>query len=158
MSSHSDVCYYKLATFSHCSSTQPCHVDGKPDSGFHTTFGWNTCWHGQISQSCSEDRSTHRCQHPVCSSRVRWKHGHVHAFACKFSAFGRIISHINQTHRHKLFNPCKPDDSVKQFNGGLGSSRFCLIYTNYLEGNSFCYLIFFSGSHTKPAGSYDLQV
>lgn len=70
---------------SHCSSTQPRHVDGKPHPGFHATFGGDARWHGQVSQSCPEDRPAHGGQHPVCSGRLRWEHGHVHASACEFS-------------------------------------------------------------------------
>lgn len=76
--------YYRV-TFSHCSPTQPSRADGKPYSGIHTTLGWHISWHGQVTQSGSEDRPSHRGQYPLRSGRVWWKHGHVHAPACKFS-------------------------------------------------------------------------
>lgn len=82
-----------LATFSHRSPTQSSHADGKPYPGFHTTLGWHTSWHGQVTQSCPEDRSSHRRQYPLRSSRVWWKHGHVHAPACKFPASGNKLTY-----------------------------------------------------------------
>lgn len=85
---------YYHATVSHCSPTQPSHADGKPYSGIHTTLGWHTSWHGQVTQSCSEDRSSYRCQYPLRSSRVWWKHGHVHAPACKCSASGNKLTNV----------------------------------------------------------------
>lgn len=83
----------------HCSPTEPCHVNGKPHPRVHTTLRWNPCWHGQVAQSCSEDRSSHRDQYLIRSSRVRWKHGDVHAAACKFLASTDTLS-------SRLLNSC----------------------------------------------------
>lgn len=80
-----------LATLSHCSPTQPSHADGKPYSGIHTTLGWHASWHGQVTQSRSEDRPSHRRQYPLRSSCVRWKYGHVHAPTSKFFSLMHVM-------------------------------------------------------------------
>lgn len=94
-----------LLLFCYCSPIHYCHANGKPYPSVHTTLGWNTCWHGQVTQPRSEDRSPHRCQYPVCSRCVRWKHGHVHAPACKFSMYAdKHQSHIIQILQIILLN------------------------------------------------------